>query len=165
MEIKSKTSCGIMRTYNLRPRTLSSSSAHHPSSRNRSDGRSNRRTASDKKFKPKHVSNPKISNRIKKPCQNNTLNNDNQTERNDPPSAEEEDIKCSICFDTENDSNIETLECGHTFHSNCVGVWLEKKNYCPMCRAPVDSISMHYISKFRYFMSNISLWAVRSLVG
>jgi uncharacterized membrane protein YgcG len=31
-----------------------------------------------------------------------------------------------------------TLECGHTFHSNCISDWMSKQNKCPICRDKID---------------------------
>jgi uncharacterized membrane protein YgcG len=31
-----------------------------------------------------------------------------------------------------------TLECGHTFHSNCISDWMTKQNKCPICREKID---------------------------
>ena len=48
---------------------------------------------------------------------------------------------CSVCLDEfEAGSEATRLPCGHTFHSACVGKWLEEHdNRCPMCRLEVAS--------------------------
>ncbi|KAL1537721.1 RING-type E3 ubiquitin transferase [Salvia divinorum] len=44
---------------------------------------------------------------------------------------------CPICWDKfESGENIGTLECNHEFHSECIKIWLEDKNTCPICRSP-----------------------------
>ncbi len=45
--------------------------------------------------------------------------------------------KCSICLTSMND-NIRTLECTHTFHINCIDIWIDNKNTCPLCRAVIN---------------------------
>ena len=41
---------------------------------------------------------------------------------------------CSICIDTYRDNDrIFTLNCGHTYHKECISKWYEKKNTCPYC--------------------------------
>ena len=34
--------------------------------------------------------------------------------------------------------DIRTLDCGHKFHLNCIGDWLQDSNVCPTCRAPIN---------------------------
>lgn len=41
--------------------------------------------------------------------------------------------QCIICIQTLND-NVKKLNCGHEFHLNCITVWLNQKNTCPICR-------------------------------
>lgn len=42
---------------------------------------------------------------------------------------------CSICYEEfGGDDMIRILECEHCFHKNCIGLWLNRSNYCPMCR-------------------------------
>lgn len=44
-------------------------------------------------------------------------------------------MDCAICLDEVNTTNMETLKCGHVFHSSCMVHW--HQNSCPMCRALV----------------------------
>ena len=44
---------------------------------------------------------------------------------------------CSICLTSIN-NNIKTLECTHTFHINCIDMWIDNKNSCPLCRAIIN---------------------------
>jgi len=43
--------------------------------------------------------------------------------------------ECSICLEkyVKNDK-IMNLECNHTFHDNCIKLWLKNNNTCPQCR-------------------------------
>lgn len=167
METRS-TSIRMNKAYNLRYRAARSSSTFAPPPpvvlrRSRNSTNSTRHiAAAGKRCKAKKILDPKISARRKETCKN-TSNNDNQIEYMVPPPAEEEDVKCSICLDTEIFATLHTLVCGHTFHENCFETWYHVKQHCPMCRAPVDPISLHYLSRFRYFMSNIAQWAMRSI--
>lgn len=45
------------------------------------------------------------------------------------------DSVCSICLDNfEEDENISTLKCNHSFHNKCIEMWLDTNFTCPMCR-------------------------------
>ncbi|CAN8292731.1 unnamed protein product [Cochlearia groenlandica] len=45
------------------------------------------------------------------------------------------DIKCSICQDEyEREAQVGKLDCGHSFHVECVKQWLIRKNACPVCK-------------------------------
>jgi hypothetical protein len=48
--------------------------------------------------------------------------------------------ECGICMDPflEEGDFVTPLYCQgkHVFHSNCIEGWFEKKNQCPLCRAP-----------------------------
>lgn len=55
------------------------------------------------------------------------------------PNLQENGESCVIClveFNAE-DKVITLPKCEHTFHSECVGVWLQKKPLCPMCRGNI----------------------------
>ena len=43
--------------------------------------------------------------------------------------------ECSICLETyiKNDKVI-NLNCDHTYHKDCIKLWLSKNNTCPQCR-------------------------------
>jgi len=36
------------------------------------------------------------------------------------------------------DNFIAKLECGHSFHSNCIANWMTKQNSCPICKNKID---------------------------
>ena len=45
---------------------------------------------------------------------------------------------CVICLDDfESGQVIRQLPCNHSFHSDCVDIWLRKNATCPNCRAPI----------------------------
>jgi hypothetical protein len=43
---------------------------------------------------------------------------------------------CTICADTSDAATLHTLECGHSFHSECIVQWFRSGNdTCPNCRS------------------------------
>ncbi|XP_068638865.1 uncharacterized protein [Aristolochia californica] len=45
------------------------------------------------------------------------------------------DRKCSICQEEyEANDEVGELECGHSYHLNCIKQWLLQKNACPICK-------------------------------
>ncbi|CAD7093347.1 unnamed protein product [Hermetia illucens] len=42
-------------------------------------------------------------------------------------------IICTICIDKIN-SDLIYLECGHSFHGNCIQKWFKDNNTCPNCK-------------------------------
>eukprot|EP01083_Nonionella_stella_P157467 511282_1 len=61
--------------------------------------------------------------------------------------SEEKDVSddCAICITNLDYTNTVTGECGHEFHTDCIGIWLGlPKTTCPLCRAdwkPKDLVS------------------------
>src|SRR5271167_162122 len=49
------------------------------------------------------------------------------------------DFECAICLDEENKDvcAYHPRNC-HVFHHACLNKWMNRKQYCPMCRAPFD---------------------------
>ena len=45
---------------------------------------------------------------------------------------------CSICLEELKIYPTTKLNCNHFFHTNCINLWKEKKNICPICRNPID---------------------------
>ena len=45
---------------------------------------------------------------------------------------------CSICLEELKIYPTTKLNCHHYFHTNCIILWKEKKNICPICRNPID---------------------------
>lgn len=51
-----------------------------------------------------------------------------------------DDCTCSICLESVSDE-AHRLDCGHTFHANCLIGWLRQGNLsCPLCR---DDLAQH----------------------
>jgi len=42
--------------------------------------------------------------------------------------------ECAICLNPFIDNNLLTIPCGHTYHTECILEWFDKKMTCPMCR-------------------------------
>jgi hypothetical protein len=45
---------------------------------------------------------------------------------------------CPICMNILTENTSRTLECGHTFHRQCLDRWRRRAPTCPNCRAPFD---------------------------
>jgi hypothetical protein len=44
---------------------------------------------------------------------------------------------CSICLEAFEGTDVVTaLRCGHVFHVDCVGRWMQRATFCPLCRTP-----------------------------
>ena len=52
---------------------------------------------------------------------------------------------CSICLDTH--LHTKTLDCNHTFGTECIGKWLINNDTCPLCR---------FIVRKTYYINNKS---------
>ena len=50
---------------------------------------------------------------------------------------------CICCEDITCEKGRFVLECGHTFHGNCILRSFSHDNRCPMCRAQVDAVEKH----------------------
>ncbi|KAI8620744.1 hypothetical protein BC830DRAFT_1097358 [Chytriomyces sp. MP71] len=45
------------------------------------------------------------------------------------------DAECAICLEIwKNGDVIKKLKCGHSYHENCLVLWLDEHDQCPMCR-------------------------------
>ena len=42
--------------------------------------------------------------------------------------------ECSICLDEISSNKLQTTQCGHHFHKDCLDNWRRMKNSCPNCR-------------------------------
>ena len=48
-----------------------------------------------------------------------------------------DDLNCIICFDADTEAHEEqilSLQCGHSFHAECLKEWLSANACCPVCR-------------------------------
>ena len=51
------------------------------------------------------------------------------------------DDECVICFaELDSAEQQRRLECGHVFHTSCVGEWIAKDGRCPVCRHVIDAL-------------------------
>ncbi|PAL64509.1 hypothetical protein CEJ83_20840 [Acinetobacter baumannii] len=42
---------------------------------------------------------------------------------------------CCICQEEYTDGDdLGVLDCGHNFHTDCIKLWLMRKNLCPICK-------------------------------
>ena len=54
---------------------------------------------------------------------------------NKPPTTEEENDICIVCYGNYNDgNNLCFLTCGHNFHFPCIDQWFRTKISYPVCR-------------------------------
>jgi hypothetical protein len=51
--------------------------------------------------------------------------------------------------DEDPEKEMEVLECGHVFHTNCLVAWLKSERTCPVCRKPVSQADLDAISGAR----------------
>ena len=61
----------------------------------------------------------------------------------DPDMDPEEDPStcCTICFvPLEEGDRIGALTCDHVYHVDCLKVWVQRKNSCPLCATPLATI-------------------------
>ena len=53
--------------------------------------------------------------------------------------------ECIICLDEMTDETSKKLNCGHSFHSDCINSWNSIQITCPICRAVSSSTFVGYI--------------------
>ena len=46
---------------------------------------------------------------------------------------EKEENECSICLENIEEGSKKIVRCGHIFHGECIGKWLEDHDKCPLC--------------------------------
>ncbi|KAF1867748.1 hypothetical protein Lal_00050181 [Lupinus albus] len=56
------------------------------------------------------------------------------------------DYECSVCLsDLEEGEEVKKLpRCKHSFHLQCIDMWLHSHHDCPLCRTPVGPSSHHF---------------------
>jgi hypothetical protein len=71
-------------------------------------------------------------------------------------------MSCSICL-CDDENELESLPCGHSFHSKCIISWLLKNNTCPICRfteseqqEDSNNVSVITQTEFRSLLSHIA---------
>jgi hypothetical protein len=52
------------------------------------------------------------------------------------PQEQEQTVKCDICYEPLYNNKICTGDnCSHIFHCDCLRIWINESNSCPLCRA------------------------------
>ena len=78
-------------------------------------------------------------------------------------------MSCAICLDTIESQLIKT-HCGHSFHPECIGLWLNYKMTCPLCRNVLDIstdkplVFFMQIAQFEWFVRSLYEYT-RHMVG
>jgi len=58
-----------------------------------------------------------------------------------PQPAAEEELTCPVCIcEFEEGEQVRVLSCNHSFHCQCIDVWMAEQGTCPMCRS--DTLEM-----------------------
>eukprot|EP00347_Sterkiella_histriomuscorum_P022048 403331868 len=62
---------------------------------------------------------------------------------------DESDLTCAICLDEfDTDMQVVPLPCkNHSFHINCIEMWLKKNSICPVCRFQVTKDNLKELKK------------------
>ena len=49
---------------------------------------------------------------------------------------------CSICLDeiSEDENELDVLDCAHEYHKRCIAKWMEQNPVCPECRAYIKLV-------------------------
>ena len=60
------------------------------------------------------------------------------------------DSDCSICLSTMQEKEVRSLPCIHTFHVECIDMWLKKSARCPLCRRELndDPLKVNIFGEF-----------------
>ena len=61
-------------------------------------------------------------------------------ESKDQSNKKRKDNTCAICLESYDDSSKKQLRCGHTYHLDCICMWIQTSNTknCPYCRADIN---------------------------
>lgn len=61
-----------------------------------------------------------------------------------PNNDEDSDLTCAICLDEfQPGIQVVPLPCkSHSFHLNCIEMWLKKNSICPVCRFQVTKANL-----------------------
>tara|TARA_Y100000389_G_scaffold158606_1_gene160082 strand:- start:47 stop:430 length:384 start_codon:yes stop_codon:yes gene_type:complete len=57
-------------------------------------------------------------------------------------------MECAICLEPIINREKKTLNCNHSFHKNCVDLWLKEHNTCPYCRELIKFIKVKIKRKY-----------------
>lgn len=62
----------------------------------------------------------------------------------DDSASETEEDRCIICFSSfTSGDRVGSLKCSHLFHSDCLKVWLQRRNACPLCQTEDIAMPRH----------------------
>lgn len=51
----------------------------------------------------------------------------------------DDEEQCAVCrLEFEQEDDVKQLPCGHYYHPECVGQWLQQKKVCPQCNREVE---------------------------
>ena len=83
----------------------------------------------------------------KEECDEHQTSPDANCEANIILRNEEKDIECPICLETFEEgqdlSRSQERKCQHTFHAECLNLWLMKHDGCPCCRVTfIDELTL-----------------------
>lgn len=56
----------------------------------------------------------------------------------------EDTDECTICFENVNKNTGGQIDCGHSFHNDCLRPWIRKNGSCPNCRD--ETSFLHFVS-------------------
>lgn len=76
-------------------------------------------------------------------CLSLNLESSPESKSNDNDNNNSMGYCCICCEDITCEKGRFVLECGHTFHGNCILRSFNHDNRCPMCRAQVDAVEKH----------------------
>ena len=66
--------------------------------------------------------------------------------------------ECSICLDTiDRHKPIKTMICNHTFHKECIDLWLQHKNICPLCRYSFNVLYKCKDGKYNFYKYSVKI--------
>ena len=72
-------------------------------------------------------------------------------------------MSCSICLSTIYFYHSKKLSCHHKFHNECITLWKNENNSCPICRTPFDDIYLIHENLFINLVFNVYgliLWII-----
>lgn len=79
--------------------------------------------------------------------------------------SEEEDGMCSICLvKYDGTTTVVTTLCKHSFHSECIDLWLEGNNTCPNCRMDLKARPMPCSKKTCICIGGFTITAITTVL-
>jgi len=66
--------------------------------------------------------------------------------------------ECSICLEPlDNSKKNKTTICNHTFHKECIELWLLHQNICPLCRHSFNIIYKCKDGKYNFYKYSVKI--------